>query len=599
LFGGLGWGFGGSISYMHTVSYTAANQWETAWYGFFAMFLVGGLWAGMGGLGTALPAVADRKRLTDLYVPLGFVLAMLILHKFIEAPIEQVLMTGGGETDDRWNRHKSPLYWMDTDWFSALMALFGVWLFDLWDRRFGKLGWLVVFAGCGALAGWGVQQGLDETGLTEKLTGALVVPLGDLTAINPDTGKPFDPDNLLTNWPQFFSDFPQHVGWGVGLLLGAVVYFYRFGAFRRGSSLFLYMCYGWLIAFLVMPVLGTIPLQAYGGFRLTPPRSDDWAGVLGVFVGTSVYMFRKGLAPVAYAGAVSGILGGILFATMQVVRAMLIVPGHPYRTPGGTPEAWQHYQSANWHSFMEQSHGFGHGVAIAVALGLLWSRVNPPAEDGPRRKWTDVFAIGFVVFFMTYLNLFKNPNEWADKLKGFPTDMKAPLIESIELSAQTWFNLAWLAASVVFIGLMIVHTRRRLDIVPATWLGRGQLVYVLMLWIMVIGNFERALPQFSQGRLLTEWVIFINAAIATFLLVFTPGPNAPAAVRVPTSFSPLYRRAWLKGLLAAAVILSAYAGLIRFVYGEATVFYPGYAHKRWGPQAAWRVTPIEKNKDHR
>ena len=45
--------------------------------------------------------------------------------------------------------------------------------------------------------------------------------------------------------------------------------------------------------------------------------------------------------------------------------------------------------------------------------------------------------------------------------------------------------------------------------------------------------------------------------------------------------------------------MSAYTGLFRAVYGDKTVSAPEHAHKRWGPEAAWRVKPILKNKKHR
>jgi hypothetical protein len=605
LFGGLGLGFGGSIAYMYTVSFTTSGQLATTWYGYFTMFLVGGLWAGLGGAGASLAAASPRDRLEKMFVPLLFALGALTLHKFIEGPIEEFLQTpAAAGMDERWNRHKSPLYWLDADWFPAFMALLGVCAYDLWDRRFSKAHLLVAFAAAGALIGFALQWVFDLAGISSLLVRMLVVPLGDPTAINPETGEFFSPDNLLNNWPQFFGDFPQHIGWGLGLLAGGAVYFFLYGAWTRDSKLFLYLSLGWLIAFLVGPVFGTVLFHNYGGFRLTPPRSDDWAGILGVFIGMTVYCMRYGLAPVAYGGAVTGILGGIFFATAQFLRSLVIVPGHPYRTPGGTPESWAHYQSANWHSILEQSHGFGHGIALAIALGLLWSKlpVREAEEERVERPWTLIFSVFFVMFFMTYLNLFKNVAEWVSGGKPLvPEEMTAPLLKWITLDSATWFQLAWWAGALSFTALMIVHVyRKRLDVVPPTWLGKGQLIFILLLWIMVIGNFERALPGFQQGRLVTEWAIFINASIATFLVVFLPvSGTLPVAVSVPTSYRTLLGRTWIKGFIAAAILMSLYAWTIMGVYGEKTVFYPDYAHKRWGPEASWRIKPILKNKDHR
>ena len=147
------------------------------------------------------------------------------------------------------------------------------------------------------------------------------------------------------------------------------------------------MVVAWYAAFLAMPVFGSIFVPDWGGFRLTPPRGDNWAGCPGVLVGTVVWALRNGLGPVAFAGTMNFVLGGIGFATMFLLRNLAQLPGHHalFHKTGpvpqwllwlipslqskslaagseGIPEAWRHYQSANWHGILEQSEGLGHGV---------------------------------------------------------------------------------------------------------------------------------------------------------------------------------------------------------------------------------------------
>ena len=55
MFGGIGWAFGGSISYMQVISYTHSGQPESVLYGFAGTYLIGFLWAAMGGAGIAYP----------------------------------------------------------------------------------------------------------------------------------------------------------------------------------------------------------------------------------------------------------------------------------------------------------------------------------------------------------------------------------------------------------------------------------------------------------------------------------------------------------------------------------------------------------------
>jgi hypothetical protein len=284
---------------------------------------------------------------------------------------------------------------------------------------------------------------------------------------------------------------------------------------------------------------------------------------------------------------------------MHIARAMVLIPGHPAltRVTGGTPPAWKHYQSANWHSVLEQSQGFGFGVVTALTMAALWRKLRLVSDDPPVRRWTDAFAVGFVVLFMTYMNVVKNVAEWTKAEHPLvPKLMKAPLVGSIELSAWGWFNLAWLAISLAFVGMLVVHLRRGLAIVPPSWLGKGQLLYVLVLWIMVIANFEHSLNGFGEIRLVTEWVIILNASLATFLIAAVPGPAVAVTVREPRSYPARLAGIWAVGLPCAALILTLYATAAYRVYGKAQIRGPQY---RWGDQAVWRVKPILKNRAHR
>lgn len=116
-----------------------------------------------------------------------------------------------------------------------------------------------------------------------------------------------------------------------------------------------------------------------------------------------------------------------------------------------------------------------------------------------------------------------------------------------------------------------------------------------MLWIMVIASFERSLNGFGEGRLLTEWLIIINASLATFLAVVLPGPAQPVMVEPPADYGWLVRQVWLRGLGSAAVLMTMYA-LVNFaVYGPGRITGPQY---RWGSEAVWRKRPILKSDKH-
>lgn len=604
-FGGLGWGFGGSISYMYPLSFTESGHTSSTYYGYFAIFLEGGLWCGMGAAGTALAACMPMHRLSRLFVPLCFVLAALGLRHYVEGPLAAFLAPGGDDAGDAtWHRHKSPLYWFDADWLQAVMALIGVCAYELYDRTKQPLrsaidhpAMLIPFLLIGAAAGYGVQAVLGSTGLDQTIRDALTVPLGDLSWENPETGGRFAADQLLTNWPQFFGDHAQHLGWGIGLFAGAALYFIFTGRFRNDSSLLLSLSAGWLVAFIVLPTLGSIPLMDYGGLRVMPPRSDDWAGILGVFVAGLIWFLRHELRPVAEVMTRGFILGGISFASVPMIRYFLRWPGHPWRYDNVVPEGWAHYQSANWHSVLEQMHGFGHGLAIAVAMAAICKRQPAEERQDSEQRWTIGFSAAFVLFGIGFLNLHKLVHTWIEK-QSIPPTLKAPFVEFIELSPNTWFRVVWWSATAVGAILLLTHLRRRLEIIPASWIGRGQLLYVLFLWLMVIGNLMRAIPGFNDGRMVTEWVLFMNACVTTLLVLLLPGRLTAARVeKVPRRW-PSLAGTWLSGLLLASILMAAYGWITLAMYQQHLDGKPWANHRRFGPEATWRIKPILKHGEH-
>ena len=71
---------------MQVVGYTHSGHSPSVLYGFACLFVIGFLWAALGGAGTALPAVADRRRLTDLFPVLGLVFVFWWLQGLVIEP---------------------------------------------------------------------------------------------------------------------------------------------------------------------------------------------------------------------------------------------------------------------------------------------------------------------------------------------------------------------------------------------------------------------------------------------------------------------------------------------------------------------------------
>jgi hypothetical protein len=130
-------------------------------------------------------------------------------------------------------------------------------------------------------------------------------------------------------------------------------------------------------------------------------------------------------------------------------------------------------------------------------------------------------------------------------------------------------------------------------------------MYVVFLWLVVIGNLFRAIPGFSAGRMVTEWVIFMNASLATALIVALPRwlPQQPSLTPdtghpTPPATSPSLAKTWLLGLAAASLLMCTYAYLTLALYQPHLEGKPWANHSRFGPDAKWRIDPILKHGEH-
>jgi hypothetical protein len=152
------------------------------------------------------------------------------------------------------------------------------------------------------------------------------------------------------------------------------------------------------------------------------------------------------------------------------------------------------------------------------------------------------------------------------------------------LSADTWFNLAYVALAGLFLAALLVHQQRPLPLIPANDAGKAQLFYLVFLWWMVVGNFDRAVIGFAPQRLITEGVIHLNAVCCSLLvLLCVPAPFAPPATAA-TAMPVALRRVLALGLLGTVLSIAADWAIVRAVWGSQ---FAGHAalHIRFGPKA--------------
>lgn len=318
------------------------------------------------------------------------------------------------------------------------------------------------------------------------------------------------------------------------------------------SSLILHLAVGWWLCFLGLVVLLD--------WRMTPPRGDNWAGCLGMVLGLIAFLRRQRWTSVALASLVTGFIGGFGFATATMLKLVEVKSG------------W----TANWHSILEQTYGFINGVGLGVALLLVSQRERQLTTEPSLTRATRIYSVAFVLLVITYVNLSKNPPVWV-AAKSMPAVLYS-------LSAEAWFNIAYALLALMVLALLVRHTRSRLNVISESSLGRGQLLYLIFLWWMIVGNLERALVSFTAQRLATEGVLHVNAAICTLLVLLWPAKTAPARSVQPTETQPLFRRLAVAGLIGAGLTVMADWGVVRTLYGNQ---FAGHAalHIRFGPNA--------------
>lgn len=316
-----------------------------------------------------------------------------------------------------------------------------------------------------------------------------------------------------------------------------------------GTSLVAWAATGWWAGFLCLVVALHL--------RMTPPRGDNWAGMLGMVVGLALWLWRRGwggtLATLLRAGAV----GGAGFAGAALLQVFEADTG----------------LKANWHSVLEQTYGLVNGLGIAWAVHRLRTRLPAPEEtEGAAPCWHRA-AAAFVLVGIPWLNLQRCVETWVGA--GMPASMAG-------IRTILWFHGAMLLLLVLVLWAAWRHGRAGagLALLPAGWEGRGQLLLLGLLASMVAGNLARALPGFAEGRLVTEGVVQFNAMLLAAVLL--AGPTGRVSPGGTTAWGGEWRRAG--ALLAGIAVLSTALpwGTVRAVLGDRRP--PMHSlHVRFGP----------------
>ncbi len=191
-----------------------------------------------------------------------------------------------------------------------------------------------------------------------------------------------------------------------------------------------------------------------------------------------------------------------------------------------------------------------------------------------------------VLILLTYVNYRKAAGTWVDLVEGLPERFFGlPVVGWFRHSRGWigWFELFYIGLGIACVWLLSVHFREPLAFIPTSWLGKGQLLYFVFIWWVVIFNFERALVGFSPHRLVTEGVITLNAIICTVLIALGPQmvPKQTGSLFV---FNDWVLQTLIWGIVVLVGTTVIFWGIKHILYGKEHA--PGGAlHIRFGPDS--------------
>ena len=288
---------------------------------------------------------------------------------------------------------------------------------------------------------------------------------------------------------------------------------------------------------------GYIILTGLLGLHMTPPRSDNWSGCVGLFIAIVFYLIRqhnRAALNVTFCGLLAG---GIGFAVGGFVNML----GRAQWGPIGRFDALQGLDYWKW---MEQLFGLIMGVGVGLAfLRRVKPKLVSPAEDRSGRNLNTVGLL-FLLLVVMWTNLHKNVLNWA-KGKHIPEYL-------FGIPAQWWFLLVGLILSAMILAAIVRHHHQDLHLAPSGDFGRGQLLFLVILWIAVAGAFTQALPAMAgKGVFFVHVTFWITGGVCSLIVLGLSGNKSQSEAQIAASdqFWKPGMRHWISWLLIPALII--------------------------------------------
>jgi len=348
----------------------------------------------------------------------------------------------------------------------------------------------------------------------------------------------------------FFMDLSGLTGWlvqtwylndtdwfaALSALLVAGVYAFLVPRSRPACFFVMLLAGGWWAGYIILT--GLLDLH------MTPPRSDNWSGCAGLFAAIVFYLIRKQNRAALQVTLFGFLVGGIGFTLGNFVNML----GRAQWGPIGSFEALQDLDYWKW---MEQLFGLIMGLGVSlVFLRCLRPKLSPPDEDQGGGVLNTIGLI-FLLLVMMWANLHKNILNWA-KGNHIPEFL-------FGIPAQWWFLLVGLILSAVILTAIIRYRRQDLSLIPSGDFGRGQFLFLFILWIAIAGAFMQALPKMAgKGVFFVHVTFWITGGICSLILLWLsgkPGLLPEAQISASEQFWKSGLKQWISWLLVPVLIM--------------------------------------------
>jgi len=365
----------------------------------------------------------------------------------------------------------------------------------------------------GALWG-GIGAGILGLGLTweSRRLESFVIPLSTLYALWLLLDLSGLSARLEDRWPFDDTDWVAATS---ALLIGLLLKLFG-DRWRDPARLLLMLAGGWCAGYGIL----TLTL----GLRMTPPRSDNWAGCVGLAIALTIFLWREGNRATLLLVVCGLLAGGLGFAIGDFVQML----GRAGWGPIGRYEALQHLDYWKW---MERLFGLIMGAGLGLAVQrLVREGLTPLGLNKPARSLRG-FSLAVLLIVMPWENFVTNLRVWIER-----GQLSEPLLG---IGPRGWVFLIALALSGLIATAICRHLRDELPTIPVDPAGRAQLLLIAITWLFIVGDFTRVVSHLNTRGILSVHVGFwLTGILITCLAIcYRAEPALPVKEVAATDYS--------------------------------------------------------------